>query len=162
MIGNLKIAEIDMDLILWRHADAEEGSVIDVGRKLTAKGEIQAQLMGKWLKSKLPEKFRVLASPTKRTQQTAQALTKTIETVKSIGPGADAISILAAAGWPDAKGTIVVVGHQPTLARVAAFLLAGEEADWNMKKGNVWWLSNRVREARAQTVLKVMMSPEYL
>lgn len=150
-----------MDLILWRHADAENGEP-DASRKLTAKGEIQAQLMGKWLKSQLPEKYRVLASPTRRTQQTAQALTKSFETVNAIVPGADAISVLAAAGWPDAKGTVVVVGHQPTLARVAAFLLSGAEADWIMKKGNVWWLSNRVREARAQTVLKVMMSPEFL
>lgn len=150
-----------MDLILWRHAEAENG-VPDASRKLTAKGEVQAQLMGKWLKSNLPEKYRVLASPTRRTQQTAQALTKSFETVNAIVPGADAISVLAAAGWPDAKGTVVVVGHQPTLARVAAFLLSGAEADWIMKKGNVWWLSNRVREARAQTVLKVMMSPEFL
>lgn len=150
-----------MDLILWRHADAENG-VPDASRKLTAKGEVQAQLMGNWLKSQLPDKYRVLASPTRRTQQTAQALTKSFETVNTIVPGADAISILAAAGWPDAKGTVVVVGHQPTLARVAAFLLSGAEADWIMKKGNVWWFSNRVREARSQTVLKVMMSPEFL
>lgn len=150
-----------MDLILWRHAEAEKGEH-DSSRKLTVKGEKQALLMGKWLSSKLPEKFRVIASPTLRTQQTAQALTETFEIVKTIVPGADAISILAAAGWPDAKGSVVVVGHQPTLARVAAFLLAGVEADWAMKKGNVWWLSNREREAKAQTVLKAMMSPEFL
>jgi len=34
-----------MDLILWRHADAEDG-VPDSGRKLTAKGEKQARQMG--------------------------------------------------------------------------------------------------------------------
>ena len=150
-----------MDLILWRHADAEDG-VPDAGRKLTAKGEKQAQLMGYWLKSKLPDQFRVLASPTQRTLQTAQALTKKFETVAAIGPGADAISVLVAAGWPDAKGAVVVVGHQPTLARVAAFLLAGVESDWSMKKGSVWWLSNRVRQDETQTVLRVMMSPDFL
>lgn len=150
-----------MDLILWRHADAEDG-VPDASRKLTAKGEKQAQLMGQWLKSNLPDEFRVLASPTRRTQQTAQALAKTFETVKSIGPGADAMAVLAAAGWPDAKRTVVVAGHQPALARVAAFLLAGAESDWNMKKGSVWWISNRVRQGKTQTVLRVMMSPEFL
>jgi phosphohistidine phosphatase len=150
-----------MDLILWRHADAEDG-VPDANRKLTAKGEKQAQLMGQWLKSNLPDKFRVLASPTRRTQQTAQALAKTFETVKSIGPGADAVTVLAAAGWPDAKRAVVVTGHQPALARVAAFLLAGAESDWNMKKGSVWWISNRVRQGKTQTVLRVMMSPEFL
>lgn len=157
----LNSVETGMDLILWRHADAEDG-VPDAGRKLTAKGEKQAHLMGHWLKSNLPDKFRVLASPAKRAQQTAQALAKTFETVKSIEPGADAMSVLAAAGWPDAKGVVVVVGHQPTLARVAAFLLSGVESDWNMKKGSIWWLSNRKRQGETQTVLRVMMSPEFL
>lgn len=150
-----------MDLILWRHADAEDG-VPDTSRKLTAKGEKQAQLMGQWLKSNLPDKVRVLASPTRRTQQTAQALSKSFETVKSIGPGADAASVLAAAGWPDSKGAVVVVGHQPTLARVAALLLSGTESDWSMKKGSVWWFSNRKRQDETQTVLRVMMTSEFL
>jgi phosphohistidine phosphatase len=157
----LDSAETGMDLILWRHADAEDG-VPDTGRKLTAKGEKQAQQMGQWLKARLPDKFRLLASPAIRAQQTAQALSKTFDTVKAISPGADAISVLAAAGWPDAKGAVVVVGHQPTLARVAAFLLAGEEADWSMKKGSIWWISNRTRQGEAQTILRVMMSPEFI
>jgi len=157
----LNSVETGMDLILWRHADAEDG-VPDASRKLTAKGEKQAQLMGQWLKSNLPDKFRVLASPARRTQQTAQTLAKTFDTVKSIGPGADAASVLAAAGWPDSKGAVVVVGHQPTLARVAALLLSGAESDWSMKKGSVWWFSNRKRQDETQTVLRVMMSPEFL
>jgi len=157
----LDSAETGMDLILWRHADAEDG-VPDTGRKLTAKGEKQAQQMGQWLKARLPDKFRLLASPAIRAQQTAQALSKSFDTVKAISPGADAISVLAAAGWPDAKGAVVVVGHQPTLARVAAFLLAGEEADWSMKKGSIWWISNRTRQGEAQTILRVMMSPEFI
>jgi len=153
--------ETGMDLILWRHADAEDG-VPDTSRKLTEKGEKQAQQMAQWLKPRLPQKFKVLASPAIRAQQTAKALTKTFEIVPAISPGADAISVLVAAGWPDAKGAVVVVGHQPTLARVAAFLLAGEEADWSMKKGSIWWLNNRTREGEAQTILRVMMSPEFL
>lgn len=157
----LSRAETEMDLILWRHADAEDG-VPDSGRELTVKGEKQAQLMGAWLRENLPEKFRVLASPAKRTQQTAQAFIKTFETVKSIAPGADATAVLAAAGWPDAKGTVVVVGHQPTLGRVAALLLSGAESDWSMKKGSIWWFSNRTRQGETQTVLRVMITPEFL
>lgn len=156
-----EIVESGMDLILWRHADAEDG-VPDLGRKLTAKGEKQAQHMAHWLKARLPEKFKVLASPAVRAQQTAQALAKSFDTVKSISPGADAIAVLAAAGWPNAKGAVVVVGHQPTLARVAAFLLAGEEAEWSMKKGSLWWFTNRVRQGEEQTILRVMMSPEFV
>ena len=37
-----------MDLILWRHADAEDGSP-DLRRALTRKGEKQAEHMAAWL-----------------------------------------------------------------------------------------------------------------
>lgn len=150
-----------MDLILWRHADAEDG-VPDAARKLTVKGEKQAERMAAWLKSHLPKDARVLVSPARRAQQTARALTDDFQTVKEIGAGADATAILVAAGWPDAKGTVVIVGHQPMLGRVAALLLAGAEADWAVKKGGVWWLSNRVRQDERQTVLRAVMSPEFL
>ncbi|MEP7073702.1 MAG: histidine phosphatase family protein, partial [Nitrosospira sp.] len=103
-----------MELILWRHAEAEDG-VPDSARKLTDKGLKQAQVMAEWLKPRLPKNTRIIVSPTKRTQQTAAALGDDYETAKEIGTSASAKSILAAAGWPDAKGAVVVVGHQPTL-----------------------------------------------
>jgi len=150
-----------LDLILWRHADAEDG-VPDDARKLTAKGEKQAQQVGLWLKSHLPEGARILVSPARRAQQTASALGREYETSKEVGTGASVVSVMAAAGWPDAKGAVVVVGHQPTLGRIAAVLLSGAEADWSVKKGGVWWFSNRLREDETQTVLRAAMSPEFL
>jgi len=150
-----------MDLILWRHADAEDGFP-DKGRKLTAKGEKQAAQMAAWLKARMPEGVRILASPAKRAQQTAQALGLVFETGKAVDVGADATAVLEAAGWPDAKGAVLVVGHQPTLGRVAAFLLSGAEAEWTVKKGGVWWISNRVRQDESQTVLRAVMAPDML
>lgn len=150
-----------MDLILWRHADAEDG-VPDDARKLTAKGEKQAQQVGRWLKSHLPEGARILVSPARRAQQTASALGREYETSREVGTGASVVSVMAAAGWPDAKGAVVVVGHQPTLGRIAAVLLSGTEADWSVKKGGVWWFSNRLRDDETQTVLRAVMSPEFL
>ena len=150
-----------LDLILWRHADAEDG-VPDDARKLTAKGEKQAQQVGRWLKAHLPEGARILVSPARRAQQTASALGLEYETSKEVGTGASVVSVMAAAGWPDAKGAVVVVGHQPTLGQIAAVLLSGTEADWSVKKGGVWWFSNRVRGDETQTVLRVVMSPEFL
>jgi phosphohistidine phosphatase len=70
--------------------------------------------------------------------------------------------ILNAAEWPDRQGPVVVVGHQPDLGRVAAFLLSSQEEDWTLKKGGLWWLTNRVRNAEAQVVLRAAMSPELL
>lgn len=148
-----------MDLILWRHAEAEPGEP-DLGRRLTSKGMKQAERMAAWLEHRLPETTRILVSPSERTQQTAHALGRKFRISPDVAPGASAASVLAAAGWPDAREPVLVVGHQPTLGEVAAFLLSGEEAGWSIRKGAVWWLSNRSRLGQAGVVLKVAIGPD--
>ena len=150
-----------MDLILWRHAEAEDG-MPDAKRRLTDKGQKQAQHMATWLRAHLPAKTRILASPTTRTQQTVQALELPFETLTDVGVSASAVSILAAAGWPDASNAVLIVGHQPTLGQLAAYLLCGEEQDWSVKKGALWWISNRVRQGEGQSVLRCSFAPEML
>jgi phosphohistidine phosphatase len=134
-----------MDLILWRHADAEDGAPgkPDGERALTAKGEKQARRMAEWLEKRVPAGARVLASPAQRAQQTARAYTRRYETSRDVGTEADARAVLKATGWPDAEGAVIVVGHQPTLGQVAALALTGRPADWGVKKGAVWWLESR-------------------
>lgn len=141
-----------MDLILWRHAEAEDG-IPDAKRKLTARGAKQAGKVARWLRKRLPEDARILSSPAARAVQTAQALALPFEETKKVGTGADAADILAAAGWPQAGGTVVIVGHQPTLGRAAALLLAGEEADWNIRKAAAWWFSYRGGEVSLRAVI---------
>jgi phosphohistidine phosphatase len=150
-----------MDLILWRHAEAEEGSP-DHARALTDKGRQQAVLMAGWLKARLPQDVRILVSPTRRTQQTAQALGIAYETCEALAPGRDAAEALAAANWPDAQGLVLMVGHQPTLGQIAALLLSGDSADWAIKKSGVWWLSNQVREGESQIMLEAALAPNML
>lgn len=128
-----------MDLILWRHAEAEDGSP-DAKRALTPRGEKQARKMAKWLAKRLPAEVRIVVSPALRCRQTAQALDLPFRTTKLVGTAAGASELLKAAGWPDAGGTALVVGHQPTLGRAAALLLVGQEADWLVRKAAVWWL----------------------
>ena len=150
-----------MDLILWRHAEAEPGEP-DLGRRLTAKGLKQAERMGAWLDRHLPDTTRILVSPADRAQQTALALKRKFKTVDELGPGASVASVLAAVGWPDAREPVLVVGHQPTLGEVAAFLLSGEEASWSMRKGAVWWLTNRDRGTGAAVMLRVVIGPDFV
>jgi phosphohistidine phosphatase len=69
--------------------------------------------------------------------------------------------VLAAAGWPDAPGTVVVVGHQPALGEAAALLMAGEATEWWMQKGALWWLSNRERSGGA-VVLRAAIGADYI
>lgn len=150
-----------MDLILWRHADAEEG-LVDLNRALTDKGRKQAEKMGFWLSQRLPKDARILVSPARRAQQTAAGLGRTYDTAKSIAPGATAAHLLSAAGWPETPGSVLLVGHQPSLGRLASLLLCGEERDFTIKKGAILWLTNRVRQGEGQVLLKAALNPELL
>jgi phosphohistidine phosphatase len=150
-----------MDLILWRHAEAEPGEP-DLGRRLTAKGARQAERMATWLDSHLPDTCRVLVSPAERAQQTASALKRSFKTVPDLAPGATVDALLRAAGWPGAREPVLIVGHQPTLGETAAFLLSGAEAPWSVRKAALWWLSGRARERSAEIVLKVVIGPDHV
>jgi phosphohistidine phosphatase len=150
-----------MDLILWRHADAEDGSP-DLDRRLTDKGHKQAKQMATWLADHLPKDTRIIVSPAARAQQTARALGDKFETIHAIEPGASAQAVLAAAGWPKARHAVLVVGHQPTLGEVAALLMSGQPGEWSMKKGAVVWFSRRLRDEHAEVLLRAALSPELL
>jgi phosphohistidine phosphatase len=150
-----------MDLILWRHAEAEEGSN-DLERSLTPKGHKQAARVAEWLLHRLPARFALISSPAARAHQTAQTLGVAVKTAKDIAPGAAVSAILKAASWPDYKGTVVMVGHQPDFGHAAAFLVAGSKGGVSIKKGGLWWLSNRVRDDEAQVVVRAVVSPELL
>lgn len=148
-----------MDLLLWRHAEAADG-VPDLTRELTERGRKQARRVAEWLAENRPKRLRILVSPALRTRQTATALTGDFEIVPALGPDASVAGILGATGWPDGSGACLLVGHQPSLGRLAALLLAGQEADWTIKKGALWWFTNRVREGETQTVLRCVVPPD--
>jgi len=151
-----------MDLILWRHAEAidpEDGSP-DLDRALTARGERQAARMAHWLNQHLPATTRILASPARRCQQTALALERKFKTVADLATDGTAPGLLTTVRWHDAKEPVLVIGHQPTLGLVAAYLLAGVAQSWSVKKGAVWWLRRRDRAGDDQTVLVTVRGPE--
>lgn len=147
-----------MDLILWRHADAESG-IPDEDRKLTAKGEKQAERMAAWLKENLPKDAVVLASPARRARDTAVALTRKFDTIREVGTSANAQAVLKAADWPRGDRTVVVVGHQPTLGQAAALALTGKTADWSIKKGAIWWL---IARSPNEILVRAVIAPDIL
>lgn len=147
-----------MELILWRHADAEDGKP-DGARELTEKGHKQAARMAKWLAARLPEEFTVLASPAARAQQTARALREDFKTIADLDTPASAKDLLRACGWPRG-GTVVAVGHQPTMGEVAALLLSGSAAQWSVKKGAIIWLALHGAESRPR--LRAWISPDLI
>lgn len=152
-----------MDLVLWRHADAEPGDPDDQ-RKLTAKGKKQARRAAEWLHGNLPNSARILVSPAVRAQQTAAPLHeishRKLKTVPALAPGASAAEILEAVGWPQGEGCVVVVGHQPSLGWVASRILAGKDLPWSIKKAGIWWLQARQDSAGLEVTLRAVVSPE--
>ena len=150
-----------MDLILWRHADAEDRTP-DSERQLTDKGLKQAARMAKWLSRNLPSAVQVLASPAVRAQQTARALTRDFQTVEAIGTSASPQDVLSACRWSSDDRTVVVVGHQPTLGEVAALLLTGRPEPWSLKKGALVWLTHHSRHPDARAALYAALAPDLL
>jgi len=157
----------DMDLILWRHADAGDAvddSAADLERRLTDRGRKQADRVARWLLARLPERYIVVSSPAPRARETAAALGVKVRVDERLAPGSDVVHHLAALNWPDGLEArvrhVVLVGHQPAMGRMASLLLAGAEADWSIRKGAAWWLSTREREGRAQVVLRAVIAPD--
>lgn len=146
-----------MELILWRHAEAEDRAP-DHERRLTERGHRQARAMADWLKPRLPDGYRMLVSPAVRTQQTAQALREDFETRNEVGVGVPPRSVLQAAGWPAAPGLCLVVGHQPTLGMVASQILCGVSDELTVQKSAIWWFE----ATPSKTVLRAVLTPDML
>ncbi|HEY0200758.1 MAG TPA: histidine phosphatase family protein [Burkholderiaceae bacterium] len=155
-----------MDLILWRHAEAEDENDAEGGedqqRPLTARGEKQAARMAAWLDRQLPDGLRVLASPARRTEQTVMALGRKYKLRAELLPGGTPQDLLELAQWPHARGAVLVVGHQPQLGQTIAHLLGFKSPDCIVRKGAVWWLRQRQRQEETQVVLLAVQSPELL
>lgn len=157
-----------MDLILWRHAEAEEGtdrdtqSGNDLERALTPRGEKQAARMAGWLDRQLPGGARILVSPARRCEQTAQILGRKFKIRAELAPGSTPAQLLELVQWPLAKSPILLIGHQPTLGQTIAQLLGFQENDCAIKKGALWWLRSRDRGGQNQTVVLTVQSPEML
>ena len=160
-----------MDLILWRHAEAEEGlqtelnaqnTQSDLERKLTSRGEKQAARMSEWLDRQLPGSARIVVSPARRCEQTALALGRKFKTRPELSPWATPAELLEVVQSPLSKVPVLVIGHQPMLGQTIAQLLGFQESECALKKGALWWLRTREREGQRQTVVVTVQSPEVL
>lgn len=150
-----------MDLILWRHADADF-SEPDLQRALTAKGRRQARAMAGWLGARLPDSCRILVSPALRALQSAEALERNFKVHPQLAPGAAPEHVLRVANWPTGKEPVLIVGHQPTLGQAAALLLCGQRQDWEVKKATAWWFVQREPNDPSSLYLKAVMGPDLI
>ncbi|MBS1187659.1 MAG: phosphohistidine phosphatase [Burkholderiaceae bacterium] len=150
-----------MELILWRHAEAFQGTP-DLTRALNGKGRKQASKIADWLDANLPDSCRILVSPATRCVQTAEALGRKFRIHPELATDSTPEKILQAANWPNSREPVLIVGHQPTLGQVAALLISGSAQDWRIRRGNVWWISQRERDGEVSNYLRAAMTPELL
>ncbi len=152
------------EIIFWRHAEAHEATVgqDDLDRKLTVKGQRQAERVAFWLDRNLPQQCRVFVSPAKRSQQTARCLSRKNKTLIELGPGAQPQEVLAAVGWGVQTEPIVIIGHQPWIGECIHWLLMDAAAPLTVRKGAVWWLQSRERDGVKDVIIRAVTTPELL
>lgn len=151
-----------MNLILWRHAEAEAGTD-DLARVLTEKGRKQAKRAARWLDAHLHDAPQIWVSEAVRSRQTAEALRRPCRVVAEINPDAQAERLLPLLDRLPESGyeTVIWVGHEPWIGRLCAFLLQGSfvaEQHFPVKKSALWWFklaaaANGRQSARLYAVL---------
>ena len=157
-----------LNLILWRHAEAEEAQADgrDLPRTLTRKGHKQAKKAAAYLRSKLPADTRIYVSQAARSQQTADSLGKAFKDyhiTPALNPDVDARTLPALIKNLGSEGHALMVGHQPWIGQLCAFLLNGNWAQphiWSVKKGAFWWFQIKYDpEDKLHAKLKMVLAP---
>jgi phosphohistidine phosphatase len=144
-----------MLLYLLRHAEAEDLSSSDAARRLTPKGETQAELVGKFCHEHGLAPSLILTSPVTRAKQTAEIVQREIAKPELLevpwaACGMDPWDAMDHLGAMKQFPALMLVGHQPDLGglacallglttvtnlRVRKALLLGIEAPYGLKTG---------------------------
>lgn len=154
-----------MNLILWRHAEAEDGAP-DLERGLTDKGRRQADAAARWLRPYLNDQVDVWASQALRSQQTAEALGLPYAVKPELNPINHVEELPALIAAHKGSDYLILVGHQPWLGQLCSYLLNGgwlAGQYWSVKKSSIWWFGVKVDEGgRLCAKLKAAMTPQLL
>ena len=152
-----------MDLILWRHAQAFDGTP-DLDRQLTRKGQRQAQKMADFLKPRLPKHTVIWTSEAQRSIETAACLNAHTHIKSALNPDGDYQAILPLL-LTQHQHCLLIVGHQPWLGQVWAHCMGlnnqGEDY-WTIKKGGVVWLKLQMHLEALDCQLVAALAPNFL
>ncbi|MBM2616792.1 histidine phosphatase family protein [Actinoplanes sp. LDG1-06] len=129
-------------LVILRHAKAETPDESpDFDRRLTTRGETDADAAGAWLADERLYPDLVLCSAAARTRQTWQGVSIALAQVR---PGSAAPEVRYEKGLyyggptevfdlmrkvPDTVRTVLVVGHNPTVSEVSTLLIPDDQYD---------------------------------
>ncbi len=122
-------------LALFRHAKSAWPNVPDIDRPLAERGQRDAPAAGRWLRDVDFRPDLVLCSPAKRTRQTWElAAAQLVEAPpvrhddRIYDTDADGLLSVLTECQPEI-GTLLVVGHEPTMRDLTLRLAAGDPTD---------------------------------
>jgi phosphohistidine phosphatase len=118
-----------MKIYLVRHGDAvpEEDAGSDRDRWLSPRGREAARILGRLLREQRFELDAILCSPLPRAVQTAELIAQSVDyigvitSLRSLEPSAH--PRVASGAIASAGGAVMVVGHEPSISAIGAFLL---------------------------------------
>jgi phosphohistidine phosphatase len=153
-----------MDVLLWRHAEAQDlaDGLNDWDRPLTRQGEKQAAHMAIWLNRHMPEGVRIYSSPAARATQTAHALARPYKVRDELHPLGDSADVLQLLQWPQRKGAVLIVGHQPVLGDVLSRMLDLPQGELHVRKGAVWWVRCKATAIGHAGQVVCVQSPDHI
>ena len=130
-----------MQLILVRHGEAERQTRDDAARRLTERGQRQAD----WTAQQVLARYRpdaLVVSPLRRAQQTMQAFRQQLPAVPlrvldGIKPDDDPVLALAALSELQAS-CLLVVCHMNVIAQMAALLSDGRPEGFELAEARVF------------------------
>lgn len=160
----------ELQLVLVRHAIAEERGPAwpdDDERPLTRDGLRKWKRGARGLVSLVPQIDTLLTSPLVRTVQTAEVLAKLaspspkLQLFEPLRPGTRPTAIIAALRAKSLKGTVVLVGHEPTLSELASELLR-LQGPLEFRKGGAMAVLSQGLGTRGPARLEWFLTPRVL
>lgn len=159
-----------MKLILVRHAVAFERNAKrwpdDSQRPLTKRGADKFREAAAGLVKLVPEVAICLTSPFRRAARTAELLAQAgwpkPMVLPELEPGVDPHIVANALAKLKTKGPIAIVGHEPALSELTAFLLGQAKPIFEYKKGGAASLEFPHVIAQDEGRLKWLATPKLL
>lgn len=155
-----------MELYILRHgeADPRDSGVADVDRALTRRGKADTRESLRMAQRAKMAPQVILTSPLRRARETAAIGAKLFPSARLVAsdrlkPNADVASIWKEVGLMAAAEQIMLVGHEPHLSHLVAFLLEAPVMI-DLKKSGLMRIDCPERTGGPRGVLKWMLTPK--
>ena len=160
-----------MQIFAIRHAEAFEfapdESADDFRRELTPAGVEAARALGRAMTARGVRPVLFLTSPLVRAKQTTDAVVAglggadlRVEECPALAPGGKARKVARAIAR-EKTASVALVGHQPDLGRLVAWLCGGRRAELALAKPSLALVECQDEPGKGCGELKYLVSPEW-